>query len=607
MQASKSQILFSYLPGAVFRHEDGAYGRVVAVEGDRLQTLNEEVVYQEIARYVEQWSEDHRQDLPLPTEGRAKEYRLISPEIVRFDLFPLVFECVSRGCGRVRSFTNAEDLARSPRCKHCNSPLRQLRFYSAHNCGLVKPMYVAKCSSHAYEHITFQNTGSFNSATWRCAGPGCNGAVVSRTNQSPCNCKSYPGPDLVVRMRAHPIDDNRAYKPHYIDLVNIDEPRFRDFQAHTLRASIAAGHYIGTVPDIAAGLREAERGSDGTRMTAEQWEAKAQVLRLTGVMTEEDIAVLKQTQGPAEGGLASLAGLDPRVLEDVTVERRFLERAAVFDRSLVQRVSLAERQRAAVARGDSLAVEALDEAQLAARSFGIHELAVTWEFPIAKVAFAYSRESTEPNEATLRGFRSQYHNDGKYPVFSVATETEALLVTLSAADVLAFLHSRGEASGSCDDEAEARKAVLSLFADETQASAHQTIKTLTHTLSHLLLRGIDDGQIGFAEATLAEWIVPTSLTFAIYANTLKDFTLGSLWTLLNNRALQWLLTAQERVTRCENDPLCYQQPERACERCCYLTFGCREFNNDLDRRVLFEFLTFMKGRTAAGAAAVLAL
>ena len=111
------------------------------------------------------------------------------------------------------------------------------------------------------------------------------------------------------------------------------------------------------------------------------------------------------------------------------------------------------------------------------------------------------------------------------------------------------------------------------------------------------MRGIDDGQIGFAEATLAEWIVPTALTFAIYANTLKDFTLGSLWTLLNNRALQWLLTAQERVTRCENDPLCYQQAERACERCCYLTFGCREFNSDLDRRVLFDFLIFMRSRS----------
>lgn len=602
MQASKSQILFSYLPGAVFRHEDGAYGRVVAVEGDRLQTLNEEVVYQEIALYLEQWSEEHRQDLPLPTEGRAKEYRLISPEIVRFDLFPLVLECVSRSCGRVRSFTNAEDLARSPRCKVCLSPLRQLRFYSAHNCGLVKQMYVAKCTTHGYEHITFQNTGSFNSATWRCAGPGCNGAVVSRTNQSPCNCNSYPGPDRVVRMRAHPIDDNRAYKPHYIDLVNIDEPRFRDFQGHALRASIAAGHYIGTVADIAAGLREAERGNDGSRMTAEQWEAKAQVLRLTGVMSEEDIADLKKVQGPLEGGLASIADLDPRILETVSVERPFLERAAVFDQSLVQRISLAERRQAAVDRADVLAVEALDEAQAAARIFGIHELAVTWEFPIAKVAFAYSRESTKPNEATLRGFRSQFHNESKYPVFSVATETEALLVTLSAADVLAFLNHRGEAATVCEDEAGARQAVLWLFADETQAAACGTIRTLTHTLSHLLLRGIDDGQIGFAEATLAEWIVPTALTFAIYANTLKDFTLGSLWTLLNNRALQWLLTAQERVTRCDNDPLCYQRPERACERCCYITFGCREFNSGLDRRVLFEFLTFMQERVSGAVA-----
>ena len=147
---------------------------------------------------------------------------------------------------------------------------------------------------------------------------------------------------------------------------------------------------------------------------------------------------------------------------------------------------------------------------------GISELAVTWEFPIAKVAFGYTREKHTPGEAAIRGFRHARQHDGKYPVFAVSSSTEALLVTLSANDVLAFLHHRGEIATAPDDEDAARRQLLEVFAaEEVQPAPAETIRLLIHTLSHLLLRGLDDGQIGFAEASLAEWLVPQTLTFAV--------------------------------------------------------------------------------------------
>ena len=222
---------------------------------------------------------------------------------------------------------------------------------------------------------------------------------------------------------------------------------------------------------------------------------------------------------------------------------------------------------------------------------GISELAVTWEFPIAKVAFGYTREKHTAGEAAIRGFRHARQHEGKYPVFAVSSRTEALLVTLSAKDVLAFLYDRGEIAKAPADQDAARRQLLEIFATEqTHPAPAHTIRLLIHTLSHLLLRGLDDGQIGFAEASLAEWLVPETLTFAVYANTLKDFTLGSLWTLLNNRALSWLRTVVNRSVRCENDPICYEHSPRSCERCSYLTFGCRTFNEDLDRETLYDYL-----------------
>jgi hypothetical protein len=597
MLRSHSQVLYSYLPGAVFRHEDRVYGRVVSVEGNRLTELNEAVIFEEISAYLERWKEDNRHDLPLPKGVRAKDYRIIRPELVKWSLFPLVFECVRRSCARVCSFRSLEDLAKAPNCRACGAPLQQLRFYSAHNCGEIKPIYVPKCATHGYKDVVFDNTGSFLTATWRCRGAGCNDGVIQRTNMSPCSCRAWPGPDGVVRMRAHTLDDSRAYQPHSIDLINIDSSAFQTYQRHPSRAAIAVAHYLGLVDSIREGMRESDTGGSQSRMTAEEWALKEVTYQGMG-LSEADIATLKKVNGPADSGIEALGDISERVLKEVACRRLFYERAAVLDRAEVPRTTLLEQAQRATS---SVHKEALLAACRRAEALGISELAVTWEFPIAKVAFGYTRELHKPDEAALRGFRHARQNDGKYPVFAVTATTEALLVTLSAEQVLAFLRQRGEIAEAPSGEVAARRQLLEIFATEEAVPVPaQTVRTLVHTLSHLLLRGLDDGQIGFAEASLAEWLVPETLTFAIYANTLKDFTLGALWTLLNNRALTWLNNVVDRTVRCENDPICYQRHPRACERCSYLTFGCRLFNDQLDRQVLYDFFLHRRVFTSVG-------
>lgn len=596
MLRSRSQVLYSYLTGSVFRHEDRVYGRVVSVEGKRLTSLNEAVIYDEIVNYLQQWPEDDRQDLPLPKGERIKDYRIIQPEQVRWELFPLVFECSRRSCARVRSFRTFEDLGKEPRCKHCGGALQQLRFYSAHNCGRARPIYVPRCSQHGYEHVTFDNTGSFLTATWRCSGVSCNGAVIQRTNMSPCNCGQFPGNDRVVRMRAHTLDDSRAYHAHSIDLINMDSSTFQDYQRHASRGEIAIAHYLGLLPGIREGIRESNNSNgSGERMSAAEWAAKEQLLRDSGVMTDDEITLLRRAKGPSETGIAALDDVSPALVEYIASSRPVCERAAVYDLSEMRRFTLEDQQIRAESSGDQPQAEALRNAKKVAAQMGIGELAVTWEFPIAKAAFGYTREVHQPGGATLRGFRNQYYNDGKYPVYAVASKTEALLIALSANDVLDFLHYRGEAPPAPANEAAARRAVLEIFADENAKPVPAaTIRVLVHTLSHLMLRGLDDGQVGFAEASLAEWLVPETLTFVIYANNLKDFTLGSLWTLVTSRCLGWLNDVVARSVRCENDPICYLHAPRSCERCAYITFGCRQFNAALDRKVLYDYLLTRK-------------
>src|SRR5665647_3461399 len=504
--------------------------------------------------------------------------------------FPLVLECSRRSCGRVRSYTSAQDASKASRCAKCGAALQQLRFYNAHNCGQIKPVYVPKCATRGYADISFDNTGSFLTATWRCQGAGCNGGVTQRTNMSPCNCQKWPGPDGVVRMRAHTLDDSRAYRARYIDLVNIESSVFQTYQRHAARGQIAVAHYLGLVDSLKEGFSESDTRNDTKRMTATEWAAKEQQYLALGLLDDE-IADRKRLRGPVETWLVALGDVSQAVLDTVATKRPFYERAAVFDRNEVPRLTLADEITQARGRGDSLQAYAMQEAADLASTMGIGELAVTWEFPIAKVAFGYTRERHEPGQGAIRGFRDPRQHDGKYPVYAVATTTEALLVTLSPKEVLTFLHSRGEVPFAPADEDAARRQLLEIFAEtDTHPAPADTIRTLVHNLSHLLLRGLDDGQVGFAEASLAEWMVPETVTFAVYANSLKDFTLGSLWTLLNKWSRSWLRSVCDQTVHCENDPTCYQRAHRSCERCAYLTFGCRHFNADLDRRILADYL-----------------
>jgi hypothetical protein len=593
MNRSRSQAMAIFLPGAVFRHEMRLRGRVQAVDGELVKKLNEDVIYDEIARYLARWSEEARIGLPLPHGRPRQNYVLISPDLVRFEVFPLVLECTRRTCRRVRTYFKPQQLTAEPRCRACRGRLRQLPYYDAHNCGAARSMYVPKCRDHGWDHIVFENTGSFITAVWRCVGAGCGGVKLQGTAQRPCGCEWKDASGRAM-MRARTLNDTRAYQVHSLQLVNIDNTEFRQYQRHPQRGRIAAAHYLNHIDRLSEGIAEASQSITTTRMSPQEWQQKEQQLR--AMMNEEAFEQLRKLMAPQESGLAALPATDADNArwEILGADRPFLERAAVYDRSQISRITLDDQRERFTELQDQLALQITDRARDRARTLGIEEIAVTWEFPVARIAFGYTREGHEPDEGYLTGFHHRNHHDNKYPVYVAAANTEALLVTFSARQVLTFMQAKGFAIPSAGDDSTARRCLLELFTaqddDPDAALAARTVYTVIHTLSHLLLRALDDGQVGLAENSLAEWIVPNALTIAIYADNVREFTLGSLWTLLSNRVLSWLENTADSVLSCENDPLCHQSSPRCCERCVYLTFGCPLFNDDLDRALAADFI-----------------
>lgn len=590
MQRSRTQVLYHpFLPDSVFVHETGIIVRSHEIRGEQLfADFNKSALLSEIDSYLMAWTSENRLGLPLPSTVDSSEFMIITPEIVRWEIWPLVFECSRENCLRIYKFRNIREVIQNPRCRYCNGRLRQLRYYSAHACGSIKDMYIPRCSVHGYDHIYFEDTGSFRSSVFRCRA--CGGSVIRRTAQSPCGCGEFLDSTGRSIMRAYTLRDTRTYYSHSISLINLQSSLFNQLQSHPRRGEICIGSYLGFIDNIADILAEAGYSDTKTaRLSRGEWEQKEKMYKSMG-LTDGEIAVLKKSLGPREEDLAYIEDLDHSIIE-LGKSRRFIERILLFEPGQIKMITLNTAEISARKLGQMEVADNIVLAKKRSTQMGIDEISVTWNFPIATAAFGYTRTVKERGEGRIRGFARRDLYNGKTPIFAVSTETEAIILTISANKILKWLAERGTYNNALPgNSSDARLEILRIFAhrNENTILAAEII-TLIHSMSHCMLRALEDAQSGFAESSLAEWVVPEALTFSIYANSLKSYTLGALWTLINNNALQWLDASREIAWRCENDPLCYQREPRACERCLFLTFGCEMFNEALDRKFLTEF------------------
>ena len=588
MQRSQIQVLFSYLPEKVFLHETGILVRSSGIRGEGLSdSVNKTVVLREVDNYLANWEIDARVGMPQSFVRREGDVSLLTPRQVQVEIWPLVFECSNESCKRIVQFKKAQDIRGQARCGTCHSRLRQLRYYYAHECGRVQALHVPKCSTHNYDHIYFEDTGNFRTAAFRCRA--CGNRQIQRTTQTPCGCefKDKTGRSM---MHAYRVNDTRTYYSHYVSLVNFRSATFDRLQKASDRGEMAIGQYLGLIEGIAQALDERPgRGfPNATRLSAEQWQAEETKFRGMG-LSEDDITILRKSRGPAVSGVAALQAIDPRILQ-LGEEQVMLEWAMLFGTNECPTHTLQSRLAEAESRGDLVATGRLEATRDLAGQMGIGSIAVSWNFPIALATFGYSRGTKRPHDCHISGFPIETgQGAGKTAVYGIATETEAVIVSLDPAAVLAWLQQRGLQLPADSTKSDPRRAMLQIFAVPDLADTASAARDLCHTMSHCMLKALAESQVGFAEASLAEWLVPQALTFAIYASGLQSEVLGTTWTLINDRCLEWLKTAREAASSCENDPMCHHAQPRACERCLYVAFGCKSFNEGLDRGLLNDY------------------
>lgn len=603
MQRSTTQVLYRYLPDSVFAHEDGFYARVHHVNGRSVTSeINKMVLLGELADELARWQPD-QVGIPNPRTN-PDEYVILKPEEVVWDVYPLTFECTNSNCGRIRRWWRQDKLlddtaaAGQLRCTHCGSKLRQLRYLTAHNCGAMDPLHTPGCPNcQKTEDMYLEDLGSFRSSSWRCRACG----AAQSTRFTPCDCGTrYARNGQHPFRRGYTARDQRLWYPQTLTIVNIFNQTYDNFQRHPDRGAAALASWLGDQESIATSLAELDRGGSGTRQSASEWTATEAALRERGI-DDERIAIIRAQIGPATTGASVIAANVPAEVVAMAAQLPMVERAGLFDRNIIEdRRSFDDVRRAATGP----ARLAADTAAATMAALGIEDISVTQRFPIVVASYGYTRATQKPGEADLRTYAKPRQYNGKTPIFAVPANTEALLVTLDAKVILEFLHHEGLWGGTVPvARRDARLALAEILAaDPTPGSdtAAGLTRRLVHSASHALVRALDDGQSGFGESSLAEWIVPDALTCAVYVASYNDFTLGALDTVQRRRIAPWLNRAADDVQYCDNDPLCSQtsphRPHAACDRCLHLSFGCRTWNADLDRKLLRRFWLWTRQR-----------
>jgi hypothetical protein len=226
---------------------------------------------------------------------------------------------------------------------------------------------------------------------------------------------------------------------------------------------------------------------------------------------------------------------------------------------------------------------------------GLAQLDLATDFPMIVATYGYTRGETTPNQCRLNPFPPERDHGGKLPIYVDEVQADALLISLNPERVHTWLQRNGyqPAIPNGSDPNLARRAYfIQLFEDvplretlQGDSPEARMVFGLLHTLSHLCVRQAAL-LCGLDRTSLSEYLLPRTLTFAIYCNHRFGATIGALTALFEQSLAEWL-NAVRNSRRCVYDPVCRER-ESSCHACTHLAeTSCRFFNLNLGRSFLF--------------------
>lgn len=593
IERGQTQVLYRYLPGALFDHDTFGLCKVesVDVEGVEDDQLNDSALFDTLQESLSQWTRaEFRSSYPEVRDvADRRRFRVGIPKQVHFTPYPRIVQCTNPKCGFVSQYNNVKD-GRS-QCPRCNSRMRQLRYVEAHNCGRMQEMKLPEaCPNCKKRTPRLFDPGRTSLARWVCTNCG---HEIRKLRMSPCGCAyaASVGNDRKHEkfLRVYPATEPGLFIPQVTAFVNFkkrDEERLTQMNdAEALMLARTWGVLEDKVLDVA---RQREQG----RVNSGNDDVLRRVIEKLRKIDSNAPEVLdfdaRQANPPGEAEIKKVhdllgTGFPMRAIPP----RKLIEHTALRDNmqiTSVKKVAQRLRERGETGRADSFT----SESNKIMAELGLASVEAIEDFPIAQVAFGFTRVTRDPNRSIINPFHS---DDGRYPIYVLPTETEGLWFQLDPVAVAGWLSANGFVEGAAPTEqAEAwawlhRLALHQGFQRSTELSvAASAVQVLVHTISHIMLQRIEWS--GFASSSVGEYLLPDTLSFVLYANRFTESKIGGLLTLFEQRLPLWLHEAVQNGRDCVYDPICGREGG-SCAGCLHREHNCSHFNHHLSRAVLY--------------------
>jgi hypothetical protein len=622
MKRSRAQVLRGFLPQKTFEHPNETIAKVLSTPAGTA-AVDPGLLLAAVDHQLERWVITDPQTgqnitrapgFQLPVHANADSYAAVEPEGPMFyKTWPLVLRCTNKkgNCERVEFFDDeaawktAQKFGNPARCNLCGSPRRQMDYILVHECGRDSQLQVPSCQvvdgagkAHGYRHVYLNDTGSFETATWRCrfgscAASGPMGRRISNMRQPGCGCGLSP------TYRHVTLRQDIAYISHTLKLVNFEPAPMIELSESPGSEKVVIGSYLEYFStDWQKALTDVGKDREGAE---KRFRNIKRLMELDGETPEAIEEVRLDMLGKAGGAfddIVSAVGDD--VVQTVGANQRARERTLIWGQAAGLSVWRMDRfERAARESGRSGALQVIEQSRGKLAEYGFSDLLVVDNFPVALAAYGYTRIYRKAELAFLRPFpvlnRGGAKVKNKTPIYCSTTTTEAVFFELDAERVIAWLAANGHlvslppALPSADDEGglTRRRAAKAFMLREM--SAHAAVREmcfqLQHTIAHALIKNLGE-RSGFGEDTMSEYLIPDLLTVGLFADVHQELSLGALVALVEHRLGEWLDAAGEGARDCQWDPHCGAH-DGACSACLHLAFGCDDFNDRLDRATLY--------------------
>ena len=562
VERGSSQILFGLLPGQTTDLE----GRIWRVQRwtEPIETpLEQESVRSALLAAIAPWATTGNDDgfaADLHAHANVKVTRLNMDRGVLVEPFPQQWRC--KTCG---SIARASD-------DRCTCPTRgsraQMHFVAYHECGASREPALPRCRTHNAVAVKLPGTARAEELRFFC--PVCNRHLSNGFPYQACACG---GAMKITVHRAAAV-----FSPHFAVLVNPPDPAV----AARLRAGGGGARALGWVLD---GM--VENDPIAGRQTVA---GLIETLRQSGLSepTAAELAQQAADRGEVDGGNGDPALVLPDRVRDKAYEEAL---------SLASAVTGGRTRVSDMIKGTTPPLRTLYEGSYLDRMRAAHLEGVELldNFPVATLAFGYTRDELQPGTARLVPFRERGH----YRAYGSLSRTEALLFRLDPVAVHRHLIALGHALPPTNEAREARISILENIdvpypTQELCQPLGGDLLTLVHSYAHRTIRRLA-AFAGIERDGLAEYLLPHQMSFIVYAASRSDFVLGGLQAVFETSLHRFLDDFVNGEYRCALDPGC-RSGGGACMACIHLGEpSCRWFNRFLDRSRLFGGNGFVLG------------